>query len=117
VRASLGTEIIAVKWCVKRDGRYFSPCWGNAQELEYVIGHRIEVADAVESEQQCAAGLHVFWPGIHPRNVGLDDKPDLVPIACQVDTKDLLFVGWPGTFEKIRVRALVPLREITICQS
>jgi hypothetical protein len=106
LRGMCGQKIKLTKW-VTRDRR--SPGWGDAagREITYAKGAIIEEPDAVTSDQQCAAGLHVFLLGHRPEWYGLNlEGLELIPLTVEVDVDDICFAGLPTMFGKLRVRKL-----------
>jgi hypothetical protein len=103
-----GERVVFTKWL--RPDRT-SPGWGS-RPLVYPVGQRVEVPDAVASDQQCAAGIHVLERGHRPEWYGLcspDETGDLIAVDFEVETDDILFGGLPGMTGKIRVRGGVAL--------
>ena len=83
-----------------------SPGWGSASKIAYPVGATIAEPTAQISDQQCAAGLHVFRYGYRPEWVGLGEGEELIEIHVKVASEDICFAGLPGNDAKLRVRKL-----------
>ena len=83
-----------------------SPNFDGGTVLTYAQEAVVE-AEAVVSDQQCAAGLHVLRPGYRPEWVGLcAPGHDLICLRVEVASADILFAGLPTMDAKVRVQRL-----------
>jgi len=84
-----------------------SPNFDGGTAVEYPDGAVVEADDAIQSDQQCAAGLHVLQFGHRPEWYGLcPASHDLIPLIVRVASEDILFAGVATMCGKLRVRKL-----------